>query len=372
MAHLKTLLKLSLFYGNNPEYILFGGGNTSVKEGKELWVKGSGLFLKGITESGFVGMDHAALETIWQKKYSRDPLEREAENLKDILSARLPGQKSRPSVEVLFHSFLPGRYGVHTHPVLINGLTCGMEGEKAVEKLFEGKALWVPQHEPGYILASSARKKYLSFVKARGMMARIIFMQNHGLFIHGDTEKEIRDLYGLVREKVLKKIKKLPDGVSKKLPAPVMKSLAAETERCFGPGCAVSGAVNGTILQFAADPVLCRGIAVPFTCDQVLYAGAAVCRLETIGDMAKTVSRYKSKFGRDPAAFILAGEGLFGIGKDAASAGYSLALARDAVRIAWSSRYFGGPHPLKKRIIDFILNWEAEKYRAAAGRRSAA
>ena len=38
-------------------------------------------------------------------------------------------------------------------------------------------------------------------------------------------------------------------------------------------------------------------------------------------------------------------------------------LYRDAQKINWYAKAFGGPLPLNKELVDFILNWEAESYR---------
>ena len=47
-----VLVKLSRFYGSDPEFVLAGGGNTSVKVGDRLFVKGSGHALATIAAGG--------------------------------------------------------------------------------------------------------------------------------------------------------------------------------------------------------------------------------------------------------------------------------------------------------------------------------
>ena len=54
---LKELTAMSNRYGQNPDYVLAGGGNTSVKDDTTLYVKCSGTCLADITEDGFVAMD---------------------------------------------------------------------------------------------------------------------------------------------------------------------------------------------------------------------------------------------------------------------------------------------------------------------------
>ena len=53
---LKSITELSTYFGLNPDYVLGGGGNTSFKNGKFLYVKPSGISLASITEKDFVKM----------------------------------------------------------------------------------------------------------------------------------------------------------------------------------------------------------------------------------------------------------------------------------------------------------------------------
>ena len=65
-----------------------------------------------------------------EKKYPDETAEREAAILKDMLASRLEGEEARPSVEALLHSMVQGKFVVHTHPALINGMTLRTEGRK--------------------------------------------------------------------------------------------------------------------------------------------------------------------------------------------------------------------------------------------------
>ena len=58
---LSQLVKISNKYGSNPEFVLAGGGNTSFKDEKFLYIKGSGTTLATITEEGFVKMNRQKL-----------------------------------------------------------------------------------------------------------------------------------------------------------------------------------------------------------------------------------------------------------------------------------------------------------------------
>lgn len=82
-ANLSALAKMSNKYGSDSNFVLAGGGNTSFKDEKYLYIKGSGSPLATIQPDDFVVMDRAALATIWSKQYSDNTAVREAEVLAD-------------------------------------------------------------------------------------------------------------------------------------------------------------------------------------------------------------------------------------------------------------------------------------------------
>jgi rhamnose utilization protein RhaD (predicted bifunctional aldolase and dehydrogenase) len=151
---LEALVEISNYYGKNPDYVLAGGGNTSWKDGKTLYVKASGTSLAEVVPDSFVKMDRNALARIWEKQYPESSDERESAVLADLMAARKAGEeKKRPSVETLLHDILPFTFVVHLHPVLVNGLTCSQQGEKAAEEIFGKDAIWIAPVNPGYVLS---------------------------------------------------------------------------------------------------------------------------------------------------------------------------------------------------------------------------
>ena len=119
---LSQIVTISNRYGANPDFVLAGGGNTSYKDSDFLYIKGSGTTLANITEDGFVKMNRGKLNAMFEKAYSADPAQREAQVLEDMMDAREKTELSkRPSVETLLHHLIPYTYIVHTHPALLNG-----------------------------------------------------------------------------------------------------------------------------------------------------------------------------------------------------------------------------------------------------------
>ena len=181
---MEQLVRFSNFYGADPELVVAGGGNTSMKENGVLYVKGSGTALSSITADGFVALDLKKLLSITEKEYPKEDAPREAAFLADILAARLPGEEAkRPSVETLLHALFPSRYVLHLHPNKVNGLTCAVNGEAEAKRLFPD-AVWIEECRPGYILAMKVMEK----IKGG---ADTVLLQNHGVFFAADDAETL-------------------------------------------------------------------------------------------------------------------------------------------------------------------------------------
>ena len=86
MKLLENIVSSSRHYGSDSRYVIAGGGNTSCKDDKHLWVKASGHALATIDEDGFAILDRSLLAQMGEKAYSADTAEREAQ-VKDDLAA---------------------------------------------------------------------------------------------------------------------------------------------------------------------------------------------------------------------------------------------------------------------------------------------
>ena len=182
---MKNLVEFSRKYGSDPELVLAGGGNTSMKENGVLYVKGSGCSLSTIKEENFVAMDIEKLLEILKKDYPASDREREAMFLTDVSAAKLPGEEQkRPSVEALLHALFCQRYVLHLHPALVNGLTCGADGKRIAQELFP-KAIWVDACRPGYTLAKLLSDRISPETDT-------VLLQNHGVFYASETRESSR------------------------------------------------------------------------------------------------------------------------------------------------------------------------------------
>ena len=101
----------------------------------------------------------------------------------------------RPSVELLFHSLLPERYVLHTHPIVPNAVTCNADGEEMMQRLFGADALWVPYVDPGLPLARHIHELRDAYeARHHRPPPRITFMADHGIIVSAETTDEIAEL----------------------------------------------------------------------------------------------------------------------------------------------------------------------------------
>ncbi|MDY6791580.1 MAG: bifunctional aldolase/short-chain dehydrogenase [Thermodesulfobacteriota bacterium] len=178
----------SRLIGQNPQLVLHGGGNTSVKliqknvfaEKQEiLYVKGSGVDLASIDVHGFSGLDLTLLRKLRNlNQLSDEEMENQLEVRK--VNSSLPN----PSVEALLHAFLPHKYIDHTHADSVLVLTNQKHGTTLIKKALGPKVAVLPYTLSGLPLAKEVASQY---EKDTDIEAVVIL--NHGIFTFGEDAK---------------------------------------------------------------------------------------------------------------------------------------------------------------------------------------
>jgi rhamnose utilization protein RhaD (predicted bifunctional aldolase and dehydrogenase) len=193
---INELIEISRFYGNNKEYVIAGGGNTSFKDEHTIWIKASGQPLAELDENGLVALSREKLRIISVKTYSEDPVVREEQVKKDLFDGIIePGQNKRPSVETSFHELIRYKFVVHLHTTLINGILCSRNAKNLVIKLFGEKVLFVPYTDPGYTLFKKLESDINSYRDKYSSDPQIILLENHGSFVSADSVEEVKKIY---------------------------------------------------------------------------------------------------------------------------------------------------------------------------------
>lgn len=344
---LNTIIGLSHEFGT-AEYVKGGGGNTSVKDKQTLWVKPSGTTLGGLTPESMVAMNRKKIDLLYSADMPEDTNAREA-RVKGLMAAAVENDAGRPSVEAPLHNVFDARYVVHTHPALVNGLTCAQGGEDACREMFPD-ALWVEYIDPGYTLCMEVRNRIETYKSQNGHEPHLLFLQNHGIFIAADDADGIRKLYSEVMGALGDHYRNAE--ISTKLDAEDV-DLSQET--------------SDLIAQILGDDGACVAAAAgfnppagPISPDHLVYARAFPYRGELTRD---GIDAYLEKHGYSPKVLELE-DVVCGVGPKQRGADLALEFAADGALVAQLAEAFGGIHYMSDEQRRFIENWEVESYRA--------
>lgn len=365
---MEALVKLSNEYGANPEIVLAGGGNTSYKDERFIYVKASGTSLATITPEGFATCYRDRISAMMERSYPQDDAQREAAALKDLLDARLESQRDRrPSVETLLHNLFPFALVLHVHPALVNGLTCGRDGEAIARELFGQRALWVPICKPGYVLSITCHQAMEAFRQQTGCYPQIVLLQNHGLFVAADTREEIDAMMEAVLSLLESRLNRKPDFSAVQQPdAKRLAELQDALQELYAKQMGRAQALfcsNQEVLSFVKSQKDFEPLQEPFTPDHIVYCKARPLYIRDAGELPVRYAEFTAKHGYAPKIVAVENLGFFSLGQNEKEAETAELLFLDAVKIAVYAESFGGYLPMTKDLIDFIVNWEMEAYR---------
>ncbi len=276
---LAQLVYLSNLIGQEPRLVQPGGGNTSIKVGDALLVKGSGTDLRTVGREGFTRLSLPALAALRTVETMLD-----AEMMRFMARAMLE-EGPTPSVETPLHSLLPGRVIAHTHDVATMSLTNVRDdvAERLVTELFAGEIVYVPYVRPGFPLAQAVR----------GIVDRLppgaigLALAHHGIVVWGNQPREcyarLLQAVNAIEDYLATKRngRAAPGAARAPIPAADVRRRSAELVLPVVRG--VLGSTNRVILHFDdADDVLAtlanprlpalvrRGMATP---EHILRAG---------------------------------------------------------------------------------------------------
>jgi len=367
---LEAVTELSRRFGSDPEFTRGGGGNTSAKAGGVLWIKPSGVSLAGLTPGALMPLRMEPLLAMLAPDAPPEPPGSDPV-LRVGMAARLDvADARRPSVEALFHALLPDPIVVHTHPTLVNAVTCARRGEEVARGLFGDDVLWIPYTDPGLPLARRIAAERDAFIARTGRPApAVLFLGNHGLVVTGSSADEVVERTEQVMAALRVRVGVLNPGLEAgdAWGAPAVPEVLA-----VGGVVTDASRVARWIASTGAGHEFVRG--GPLTPDQIVYCGSwpllvvpSVAR--DPASLSAAVERHAAETGERPLLYVVDGQGVIATGPNAALAATALDTYLDAARIAIGAGRLGGVRPLTAAERRFIEDWEAEAYRkgVAAG-----
>src|SRR5882762_9820093 len=186
---LDLLVYASRLIGAETSLVVWGGGNTSIKQverdhrGREvrvLRVKGSGSDLKSIERKHFPGVRMDDVLALLERKDMGD------QEMVDYLAHTLQEPSSpRPSIETLLHGFLPAAAVIHTHADAIVSLTNNDRAAEMLREVYGGDVIALPYRRPGFLISREVAETFERHPKAKALL-----LEKHGTICWGATVKD--------------------------------------------------------------------------------------------------------------------------------------------------------------------------------------
>ena len=382
-ARLSELIALSRRFGADPAFSRAGGGNSSLKDGRVLWIKPSGVPLATLAREDLVPLDRALLVALLEQEPAtsgggEDPV------MATAAEARLGHAGGRrPSVELLFHALLPEPFVLHTHPIVVNALTCSADGAAIAARILGDGAVWVPYTDPGLPLARAVVEARRAHEARTGRPApAVTVLANHGVIVGGDSaaaiDRSMTWLTGTI------------EAALAAAPAPAAWTASADAAE-VGPVVSavapvlralLSGPRRGVVIH-DADPFAASFTATaegrafvtsgPLIPDQIVYTGSWPLLLDLDGVRPESVlavvgdrlADHRRTTGQPPIVVVSPGIGLFATGQTWAEADTARHVYLDMLRVGAGALRLGGVRHLSDAERTFIEDWEAESYRKA-------
>jgi rhamnulose-1-phosphate aldolase/alcohol dehydrogenase len=400
LGGLDLLVYASRLIGAESSLVVWGGGNTSLKQteadhrGREcrvLRVKGSGSDLKSIQKKDFPGVRMDDIEALLSREDMGDT------EMVDYLRFALqdPGG-SRPSIETLLHGFLPAPAVFHTHADAIVSLTNNARADTVLREVFGDEVVALPYRRPGFRISKDVADTLATRPGLRAML-----LQKHGTICWGASVKDAYlatiELISRAEEAIAHRAKGRTrfGGVAVTPPAederrrvalavaPHLRGLVSRERRqvlYFDDA--------PDVLDFAASreaDTLCR--IGPATPDHTIYTKRLPCfvPVDRPGDpeavkaalsagIDRFVSEYTGYFDAHnregatlmdayPRVIVVAGLGMFTVGKDRRTAGIVNDIYHHTVSVLGAATAFGEYVSLSARDAFDVEYWPLELYK---------
>lgn len=370
-TEIADLIEISRFAGERFDLVQAGGGNTSVKlaDGR-IFVKASGMALSEVaSEADFCLLRWPGLLEFLSgcaTDASTEVLEAQAKVAVAAAMSPVSSGNRRPSIEALLHCLL-GKYTLHTHPIAVAALVCRSNWQKIVTDIFasafpqyQDALFLVPYKTPGPALAvalhQQLKERNWQPATADKASLAVVFLENHGLIVAGANKQVVMQVTNEIVDRLASELAfnlyryKLVNFAS-----------ALVNQVCGTKWLAYLS--DDHILHDALQRNPAYLLASCATPDQLVYCGASGLALGEFDspEAVQSVAQYLEKFGHPPKV-IISGEHILLLGQSLRKCRESEEVLRSHVMLQ-----LGGEletmNYLPQSEVDYLSNWEAEKYR---------
>ncbi|MCY0147456.1 bifunctional aldolase/short-chain dehydrogenase [Hoeflea sp. G2-23] len=399
----------SRLIGADPDLVMHGGGNTSVKTEREdlfgvsqpvLHVKGSGWDLDTLEAPGLPGV---WLEPLLEMRKLDALSDEDMVNMQrsNLLDSSAPN----PSVEALLHAFLPHAFVDHTHATAFLALANLPNADEAIREIFGGRLAVVPYIMPGFALAKKAADVFDANPDVEGLI-----LLKHGHFTFGATARESYDRViehtnmvedwlaarngGRRFDLTVQKNRQAANRPAAQAALPVLRGLIGRLRGDHHQGAPRpvvmdlrnSAVINKFLGRSDLGDLARRGVASPDhvirTKGEMLVLSGADLASGTDAVSAKIdafADAYRKMFANQnarvgggktmlephPCVAWIEGLGIVGIGKDAAAASAAADIAEQTVEVMSQGEAAGGFRPIGPDDLFDLEYWSLEQAKLA-------
>ena len=384
----------SRIIGGDPDLVLHGGGNTSVKvtsaDGEALMhIKGSGWDLDTIEAPGLPAVRLAPLLEVRNGPKLSDP------DMVALLRASLIDKDApNPSVEALLHAFLPFAFVDHTHATAILALADQPDMRETISRVYGERLAYVPYVMPGFDLSIIADRIYRDHPGCEGL-----WLENHGLFTFADDARasyELMIAFVAMAEDELKRAGVQLAGPQESdgqedpaLRARLEKALVRDGSP-FAGGAFLDYRSTAAIREHASkanvEAIGLRGTVTP---DHVIRIKPWPMIVEPDADeaaidaaLAAYADRYKAYFTRNavranepkrmldayPRVVLVRGKGVYALGTTAKAAKIGGDLCEQATRAINAAEAYGRFTPIGEADLFDMEYWSLEQAKLSGGK----
>lgn len=396
----------SRLLGRNPELVLHGGGNTSVKAvmadaiGQPvdvLCVKGSGWDMAEIEPAGLPAVRLGPIRMLRELECLSDEEMVNAQRI-NLLDASAPN----PSVETLLHAFLPHKFVDHTHSTAVLAVSDQPDGEAICRKIYGRRMGYVPYIMPGFALAKKAAEVFEQDSAVEGLI-----LEKHGIFTFGANAREsyerMIEMVSLAEGR-LKKGRKARVFSSARISsktaaladvAPILRGLCADRTAGnvrrmvldFRDSPAILAYVNGKdVMRYSQSGVVTPDhtirtknwpviVPAPRAGALDVFRSEAVAAFDTFAKRYDTyfcrnnrrVGGIKTELDRLPRVILVPGLGLFGVGASHAAARVAADIAVSTVATITDAEAIGRFEALPETDLFDMEYWSLEQAKLGKG-----
>lgn len=306
---IEALSLISKYYGIRLDLVQAGGGNISIKESNCLYIKASG-------HSFFdVGDEKDSLSVVRDIDIIAEDICKSIPNEANYL--KRTSDYGQPSLETFMHC-LTKKITVHLHPIVVIDCLGSVKTTEILLNNFDSG--FIKYTKPGKKLAMAIKKEFPN------KLPNVIFLENHGMIVHGDTPEEV---FPIIDEVV-------------KYAASLSGYDFSLYEKCSEVQQIIYSSLNKIMY---VTPTKYR----PFreTPDCIVYCGAEAPIITGKNTFSK-LSRIPSIISYDNHLFI--------IGKD-------YLKCKQIEDVAYMNSLLKSVPSLSQKEVDEILEWDSEKLR---------